>query len=158
MNERMRPFLTKLIIDEDRDFCLSNFAQWKMNKRVVETDHNLMIADFDISVPVRKPDRVELFNLRNKNCQKLFTKETEENTTLLECFENNLPLDTQSRNWLKTFNSILYKCFKKVRVVNNEKKKNGNDKIMLERIELKKEAKLSTITEEMKIKIEESIK
>ena len=68
MNEKMRTFLSKLIIDEEREFCLSNFSQVKKNKRVIETDHNLMLAEFNISVPIRKPDRVEMFNFRNKDC------------------------------------------------------------------------------------------
>ena len=79
MNDKMGQFLSKMIIDEERKYCLSNFAQFKKNKRVIETDHNLLIAEFDISVPKRKPERVELFNLRNKKCQKLFSQETEDN-------------------------------------------------------------------------------
>ena len=35
MNEIMRPFLSNIIIDEERNFCLSNFAQYKQNKKVV---------------------------------------------------------------------------------------------------------------------------
>ena len=157
LNEKMRQFLSRMIIDEEREFCLSNFAQYKKNKRVVETDHNLMISDFNISIPKRKPTRVEMFNLRNKACQEMFTKETEECSQLVDCFEDELPLDVQSRNWLKLFNNILYKCFRKVRVVNNSKKNSGNEKLLHERIELKKEAKLSTVSEEMKSKIEERI-
>ena len=56
----------------------------------METDHNAMIADFNISIPKRKPERVEMFNLRNEACQQLFTKETDENSQLVECLENNL--------------------------------------------------------------------
>ena len=134
MNDKLWQFLSKLIIDEERNFCLSNFSQFKQNKKVVETDHNLMIADFDISVPKRNAERIEVFNLKNKVCQELFTKETNENTKLMECLENELPFSIQSKNWLKEFNSILYKCFRKVRVVNNDKKKDVNEKLMIERI------------------------
>ena len=49
MNEIMRPFLIKMVIDEERNFCLSNFSQMKQNRRVIETDHNLMYSDFDIT-------------------------------------------------------------------------------------------------------------
>ena len=57
---------------------------------------------------------------------------------------------------MKTFNSILYKCFRKVRICEN-KKKSGNDKsaLMKERIKLKK---AKPIDAEMKLKIEERIK
>ena len=112
-----------------------------------------MISDFDISVPKRKPERIEMFNLRNKNCQEIFTKETDVNAQLVDCFENELPFEVQTRNWLKTFNDILFKCFKKVRVVKNNKK-DKTETLMKERISLKQEVKLSTVDEDMKIKIE----
>ena len=95
--------------------------------------------------------------MRNKNCQELFTKETEENSKLLECFENDLTLEVQSKNWLKEFNRILYKCFRRVWVTNNKKKKDVKEEILLERVELKKRASLDSITEDMRMKIEERI-
>ena len=95
INEKLRPFLSKMMIDEDRNFCLSNFSQFQKNKRVIETDHNTTIAELNISVPKRKPERIEMFNLRNKRCQDLFTLETENNTDLIECFQNEMPFDTQ---------------------------------------------------------------
>ena len=88
----------------------------------------------------------------------MFSKETEDNVQLIECFENDLPLEIQSRNWLKLFNSILFKCFRKIRVVNSNKKKGETDKLLHERIELKSKAKLVTISDEMKMKIEDRIR
>ena len=157
MNDKMLSFLSNIIIDEDRSFTLSNFSQFKKNKRVIETDHNLMYADFDVSIPKRKPQRIELFNLRNKDCQAMFTTETTENSQLIKCFENMLPFENQCKMWLKTFNSLLYKCFRKIRVVKNDKKITQNDILLRERIELKNRAKSPTIDEEMKRKIEERI-
>ena len=80
----MKPFLTKVTIDEDCKFCLGNFAQVKKNGRVIETDHNTLIADFSISISKCKQERVEMFNLRNKTCQQLFKKETDENLSLID--------------------------------------------------------------------------
>ena len=97
MNDKLRPFLSKFIIDEERNFCLSNFSQYKKNKRVIETDHNLMLADFKISVPKRKPDRIELFNLRDKKCQEIFSQETESNPELFQCFDSHLPFEVQCK-------------------------------------------------------------
>ena len=116
-----------------------------------------MLADFKISVPKRKPDRIELFNLRDKKCQEIFSQETESNPELFQCFDSHLPFEVQCKIWLKNFNSIVYKCFKKVRITNNKKKKGKYDDLLHERIELKKEAKLTSINEEMKRKIEERI-
>ena len=96
-----------------------------------------------------------LLGLTNLTCQELFFQETEDNPELLECFDSQLPFETQGNKWLKTFNSTLFKCFKKVKVINNKKKKGENEDILCERIELKKEMKLNSITDDMRIKIEE---
>ena len=71
--------------------------------------------------------------------------------------ENTLPFEIQCQKWLNVFNTTLYKCFKKIRVVNNEKKRTVNEKLLEERLELKKERKLDKISEELKKKIEERI-
>ena len=158
VNDRLRPFLKKMLIDEGREFSLSNFAQIKKNEKVIETDHNPLIVDFDIEVIGRKPERQEMFNLKNKTCQEAFKEETENNEKLLNCFKTNLPLSAQSNQWMKEFNATLFKCFKKVRIVNNKKKVVSKTKVSLEeRIKLKKELKTVTIDEEMKVKIEERI-
>ena len=158
INEKMKHFLTKVTIDENRNFCLSNFAQLKKNGRLKETDHNTMIADFAIFMPKKKKERIEMFNLRNINCQKLFTEETEENSFLMDCFDTKSSLKTQSKKWLKTFNTILHKCFKKIRVVNNDEKGNKAHKLLKERLRLKREAGDPDISQEIKSGLEDKIR
>ena len=114
INEKLRPFIKKVIIDEERNFCLSNVSQIKKNGRIIDSDHFGSILEFDIQTYRRKPDREELFNLKNKVCQAAFKEETDNTTKLTECFQNDLPFSVQSNNWNKTFNYILYKCFRKV--------------------------------------------
>ena len=83
-----------------------------------------------------------MFNLKNKECQEVFKKETEINADLLKCFENELPIEIQSKKWLKTFNSILHKCFRKVRICENRKKTDSQkNNLIRERINLKKKSK-----------------
>ena len=78
--------------------------------------------ELNLEVIQKKPDRVELLNLKNKKCQEVFKEETEQNDQLVECFMDGLPVEKQCDNWFKRFNNILHKCFKKIRVVNNTKK------------------------------------
>ena len=59
--------------------------------------------------------------------------------------------------WKKTFNNILHKCFKKVRIVKN-KKMAKSDNLLRERVKLKTEIKSTSIDEDMKCRIEERIK
>ena len=154
INEKLHPFLTGIKIDENREYPLCNFAQAKKNKRIIESDHNSIVANFDIDIQKRKPERNELFNLRNKNCLEMFSKETQENTQLVKCLENALPLEKQSKDWLKIFNSILYKCFRKIRVVDNKKQEKD---LVHERLELKAKLKKPGVSEEIKIEMNDKI-
>ena len=95
-----------------------------------------------------------MFNLRNKTCQKLFTKETDENISLIRCFDDTLPFEIQSKNWLKSFNAILHKCFKKIRVVKKELPGNKAHKLFQERIKLKKQVADTTLNKDVKQEIE----
>ena len=159
VNDKLAPFVKRMIVDEERNFALSNFSQFKKNKRVIETDHNGLILDLSIQFFNRKPERQELFNFKNKECQEAFKKETEGNEELIKCFENELSFEVQSKNWLKTLNSIFYKCFRKVRICENKKKsESAKSNLIRERINLKKEVKSKIIDEDMKNKIEERIK
>ena len=146
INEKMRPFLQKMLIDEDRKFSLSNFAQMRQNKRVIESDHNPIIVDLNFQYSKRKPERIEMFNLKNEACQEKFKSETENNSELLNVFSTDLPFQVQSKQWLKIFNSVLYKCFKKVRIVKSKKKeKDKTENNLRERISLKKGLKAVNI-------------
>ena len=154
VNEKMVPFINTMKVDEDRNYPLSNFAQIKKNGKVVETDHNGLILEMNINVSQQKPDRVEIFNLKNKLCQDAFKAETEHNVELLESFNDDLPDEVQCKKWFKNFNNILHKCFKKVRIVENKKKSDdGIDNIIRERIKLKRDSKSEQLDETMKDKI-----
>ena len=148
-----------MIVDEKREFSLKNYAQMQKNKRVIESDHNGLILDLALEFSAKKPERKEFFNFRNKICQEAFTKETETNRQLLECFDNELSVEMQSKRWLKTFNSIIFKCFRKIRMCKNKNEIFGNKKILLrERIDLIKNVKSKEISEAMKKQIEDRIK
>ena len=55
INSKLHPFMTRMIIDEKREYPLCNFSQARKNKRIVESDHNTIVANFNISVRNRKP-------------------------------------------------------------------------------------------------------
>ena len=155
INDKVRPFLRKMKIDEEKEMTLINLAQIKKNKKMIETDHNAMILELDLEIENKKTKREELFNLKNKVCQKAFFVETESNKDLLGSFENDLPFSIQTLKWKKTFKDILHKCFKKVRIV---KKKTviKAEQLLKERIKLKNEMKL-TIDDKLKQTIKEKI-
>jgi hypothetical protein len=59
VNEKLRVFFREMLINEDRLFGLCNTAQIKKNGRIIESDHNSMIAEFDIEINRKKnlPER-----------------------------------------------------------------------------------------------------
>ena len=158
VNEILNPFLKKMIVDEKREFSLGNYAQRHKNKRIIESDHNGLILELALEFSAQKPERKEFYNFRNKVCQEAFKRETETNRQLLECFENELSVEMQSKIWLKTFNSIIFKCFRKVRMGKKKKETFGNKNSLLrERIDLIKDVKSKDINEALKKQIEDRI-
>ena len=62
----------------------------------------------------KKHDRIEMFNLRNIHCQKIFKEYTSQNTTLSNCFITNESVDTQFLKWQRKFQKTLHACFRKI--------------------------------------------
>ena len=161
INEKLLPFFKDMEIDEERNFCLTNVAQIKKNRKIIESDHNSLIIEFDIKIEGRPPKREEIYNFRNKRCQNAFKEATDNNKDLLECFASNLPFEKQSKNWNKILKSMIFKSFKKVRIVKDKKKENNQKKMfekIIERKKLKNDLeKNMLIKDEMRKTIEERI-
>ena len=66
INEKLQPFFKVMKIDEERNFCLTNLAQIKRNKRLIELDHNSAIIEFDIKIEGKARMREEMFNFKKK--------------------------------------------------------------------------------------------
>ena len=152
INEKIRPFVEKMIIDEEKQISLINLAQLKKNSKFIETDHNSLILNLRINGEKHATKREEMLNLRNKINQEAFWRETEQNQDLLKCFDENIPFHTQATNWKNTFDNILKKCFKKVRIV-KKKKENKTEKLLMKRAEYKNEVKKVQIDDEMRSQI-----
>ena len=72
-----------LLIDEAQNHALVRYSKSKKGSRVQKSDHNSMITTFNIDWDSRKKkERIELFNLKNKECQKTFNSVTSEENLL----------------------------------------------------------------------------
>ena len=162
INEKLLPFFKQMQIDEDRNFCLTNMAQIKKNKKLIESDHHSLIIEFDIKIERRTQNRDETFNFRNNTCQKEFKEATENNKELLDCFENNMPFEKQCNKWNKALKSAICKSFRKVRIVKKKKKEEKKKEMfqkLIERKDLKKKLeRKEVINDDMKTVIEVRIK
>ena len=61
-----------------------------------------------------------MFNLRNKNCQKLFFEDTSKTKLLTASLENKNAMDG-GKSWLKNLNTVIHRNFKKIRITVNQK-------------------------------------
>ena len=138
--DKVRPFLVKMMIDEKRINCLTNFNPAKRGKKVKESDHNPLIMDLSLKVCEMKSERQEMFNFKNLENQENFFNLTNETRKLTDCFKNDKSFPHQTNNWWKTLQSCFQQSFKKIRVTETKVKETeisrllGNRKVLKVRI------------------------
>ena len=110
-----------MIVDEDKIYSLTKFSTKKGVKSCKKSDHNLLILELNLRWnSSNKAPQVEIYNFKKSEDFKTFQEITEDNTELLECFEDNDDLNVACSKWLKIFNGIIKKCFKKIRISNSK--------------------------------------
>ena len=136
--DRIRPFVIKMKIDENQEYPLTNYNSMNDKKKAIDSDHFTLLLELSLLFNKSRPQREELFNFRNKECQNTFKEITTNSNKLSEVFENELPLQEQAKKWEKTLNSFFHKSFTKIRITDRPKE----DRISLlieKRNSLKKE-------------------
>ena len=119
--KKILPFVKRMIVDEDQNYTLSNYRKRKGEYIVKKSDHNPVILELDINYIVKKPDRIETFNFRNKECQEHFFDITNTSNQLSKCFQKDGNFATQAGKWFKTLNGTFHKAFRKIRHTNKKK-------------------------------------
>ena len=112
--ERILPYISKMKVDEKREHVLTNFSSVKKVGRVIESDHNPVILEVNLEFSPIKPERIHVFQFKNKESQKEFKKMTTETSEFTNCFNNNLPFEVQAKNWKKVLTKYFHKSFKKI--------------------------------------------
>ena len=113
---RVLPFVTRMIVDEDKKYILTNYQNVRTGGKVVDTDHATEIMDLAIEIETEKPERIELFDFKNKEAQTMFKKLTSETDEFTKCFENKKTLLEQVQMWQQVLLSYCKKSFKKIRI------------------------------------------
>ena len=85
ISKDMEEQLEKVEIDEARKHVLTRIRKTKNGVQVKESDHNVIITTFNNKFTISsKEDKVEIFNLKNKDNQKKFKEYT---SNLLRCYQ-----------------------------------------------------------------------
>ena len=119
--EKILPFVKRMVIDEDQHYGLSNFSKVKGKHIVKKSDHNPVILELSLEYILKKHDRIETFNFRNKECQMKFYNSTSSTSSFTNCFQQAGSLAEQSQKWFKTLNKEFHKSFKKIRYTGRNK-------------------------------------
>ena len=114
--------------------------------------------ELKLSFSAIKPERIEIFQFKDKAAQVEFKKLTTQTNEFTDCFKNDLDFEGQAKNWRKMLNNYFHKALKKVRVTNRPIKKHSEVLVLIEKRKvLKKKIKLSEADEEEIDRIEAAI-
>ena len=110
-------------IDEKKDHALTKVLKTKNATIIKSSDHNPILTHFKIKwcKKVGK-QRIEMFNLKNKEGQEKFKILTTETNELTEAFNNDNDINVCTKNFIKILNKCISRCFKKIRIVNKPNK------------------------------------
>ena len=149
--EKLRPYLVKMIVDEEKLYALSNYSKTKGR---IDSDHNPLLVVFDIQFSTKKASRDEYFNFKNKECQEVFFGLTSNTEIFTECFDDEKNIKDQGKQWFKSLNNFFHKSFKKIRYNGKVKETEINKLLDLRRETLHK---LKKCKENTKKELEEKL-
>ena len=116
---RMRPYLTKMIVDEKGDNKIVRFDK----RKIIESDHNSLKLECELKYKPMKPERIEIFNFKDEECQQAFHKEFNKSTKLTKTFETDKPFLEQFHKFRSKLQSAFHKSFRKIRVTKTKPRK-----------------------------------
>ena len=110
-----------MVIDENQKYALAVVRKTNRNISITTSDHNVMLTKFKMEWrDSERKERLEVFNLKNKECQQVFKHETSKNTKLSAVFNSDENINTQTEKFIKLLNKCIHKCFRKVKVTNSK--------------------------------------
>ena len=132
--------IVKMLVDEERKYVLSRFYKLKNRTSVVESDHNVMALylSFKWSQKI-VPERKEIYNLKNIQCQEAFKVNTSNNPNLVRVLMNK-NIYGGGAKWIKEVKHQICNSFNKIRV-STKKEELSKDKSNL----FKEREKLKTL-------------
>ena len=117
VSDDIADLLENLLIDEDQNFALVGFIKTKTGVQKNISDHMPLITTLNKKWSwVNKIERIEMFNFKNQSCQQQFKQLTSDSDFLSSCIDENKDVNAVTNKFLKRFNGVLVKSFKKVKI------------------------------------------
>ena len=131
--KRVLPHVTQMVVDDKRQFTMTNFKGAKHGKKAVDSEHVMLLIIISLNISPQKPQRLHLFDFKNLNGQKLFKKLTTDTTQFTGCFEGVLPLLEKCETWQKTLEAYCVQSYPIIRIRNKNMKSSSADKLIVKR-------------------------
>ena len=116
--EKVLQYITKMVVDEEKQYVLTNYNKVKGETVAKDSDHNTLVLYMNISYATVKPKRVQMFQLKDPEGQEIFQTMTSTSDKLSNCFINNKPFKSQASKWMKNLKSCVQLSFPKIRITN----------------------------------------
>ena len=142
--DRILPFVTSMVIDEDKKFILTNYTQVKKGGKAVDSDHYTQYMDVNLQYNPVKPVREFFLHYKNKKSQMKFKQLTTDTDEFTKCLNTNSSIIEKSYLWKGVLNKFCSKSFMKIRINKKAKRLNVNPKVsklINERYQLRKQSK-----------------
>ena len=120
----MLQHLVNIQIDEARKYVLTKVVKKKNGIKIQESDHNPIVAEFSLKIIQTEEDnKLEMYNLKNEECQKKFKEYTTNTKMLSSVFDTKEEdINIMTNRFLKKLNGCIALNFKKIRFKHKEDK------------------------------------
>ena len=117
--------LMSIEVDEARKYVLTKVVNTKKGPKVQESDHNPIVTEFKLQLkPSEKEDKLELYNLKNRECQikfKEYTTNTKMLSTVFDAADEDINVLTN--RFLKKLDGCIATNFRKIRITKSKEDK-----------------------------------
>ena len=114
--DEMELYFENLLIDEERKFTPFRCIRTKKGNKIVYSDHNMMISNFSIHHSKAKPRRIEFFDFKEENGQRMFFNITDKSSKFTKCFNEGDSFERQTSSFFTCLKSTIHQSFKKIRI------------------------------------------
>ena len=114
--DKILPFVTKLVIDEDKVHSLVRYSHKTKTKQPIVSDHNSLILKLDLFVKNSPTPRASHFKFKDSSSMKSFNMTTSNTNKFTKSFSSNETFEKQVKKWMSVLKSNVHKIFRKFRV------------------------------------------
>ena len=107
------PYVTKLLVDEQKIFPLANFSS---KKKIKYSDHNSLLMEMNIKHEHFKNPRRLIYNFKSQDNMKIYKQKTTKSGFFTNIFKSNLSFNKQIKSWLQNLNMVIGNSFQKLRI------------------------------------------